>query len=146
MERADTCVMAVSFSIADSSQGGRTFVLWVRGVLDAPTARTVVHRLEQADRDARTSVVLDMTGVTAVEPLGLRALTEVTRSVAGISRVKVVAPPEEVAAMFRDAALAEVEVVPPRKREDRRKAEVPVPVDRRTGGDRRRLLANGTTA
>ena len=142
--------MAVSFSIADSSHGGRTFVLWVRGVLDAATARTVVRRLAQADRDRRTSVVLDMSGVTAVDSPGLRELTEVTRSVKGLSQVKVVAPPEEVAVMFHDAALAEVEVevvvVPPREREDRRKQQVPVAVDRRTGGDRRRLLANGTPA
>ena len=140
--------MAVSFSIADSSHGGRTFVLWVRGVLDAPTARTVVRRLAQADRDARTSVVLDMSGVTAVDSPGLRELTEVTRSVKGLSQVKVVAPPEEVAVMFHDAALAEVEVVvvPPRKREDRRKRQVPVPVDRRKGGDRRQLAANGAPA
>ena len=139
-------VMAVSFSIADSSHGGRTFVLWVRGSLDAPTARTVVRRLSQAERDPRTSVVLDMTGVTAVDALGLRELTEVTRSVEGIARVKVVAPPDEVAEMFRTAALDEIELVPPRKREDRRKRQVPVAVDRRKGGDRRHVLANGSPA
>ena len=138
--------MSVSFSIADSSRGGRTFVLWVRGVLDPATARTVVSRLTQADRDARTSVVLDMTRVTAVEPLGLRELTEVTRSVAGISRVKVVAPPPEVAEMFRKAALEEIEVVPPRTRQDRRKRQVPVAVDRRKGTDRRQLAADGSPA
>ena len=138
--------MAVSFSIADSSRGGRTFVLWVRGVLDPATARTVVKRLAQAERDSRSAVVLDMTGVTAVEPLGLRALTEVTRAVDGLARVKVVAPPEDVGEMFRQAALDEVEVVPPRKREDRRKRQVPVAVDRRKGGDRRHLAANGLTA
>jgi len=138
--------VAVSFSIADSSRGGRTFVLWVRGALDAATARTVVSRLASADRDARTSVVLDMAGITSVEPLGLRALTEVTRSVQGLSRVKVVGPPDAVAEMFREAALAEIEVVPPRKREDRRKRQVPVAVDRRKGEDRRRLLPNNQTA
>ena len=138
--------MAVSFSLADSSSGGRTFVLWVRGELDAASARTVVSRLAQAERDARTGVVLDMTGVTAVQPTGLRALTEVTRTVEGLARVKVVAPPAEVAEMFRQAALEEVELVPPRKREDRRKRQVPVPVDRRQGGDRRHLLANGAPA
>ena len=139
--------MSVSFSIADSSKGGRTFVLWVRGELDASTGRTVVSRLEQADRTLGTSVVLDMTGVTAVHPLGLRALTEVSRSVAGLSRVKVVAPPAEVIEMFRQAALDEVlEVVPPRMREDRRKRQIPVAIDRRKGGDRRGLVANGSPA
>jgi len=121
-------------------------VLWVRGSLDAATARTVVSRLASADRDARTSVVLDMAGITSVEPLGLRALTEVTRSVQGLSRVKVVGPPDAVAEMFREAALAEIEVVPPRRREDRRKRQVPVAVDRRKGEDRRRLLPNNQTA
>jgi anti-anti-sigma factor len=132
--------MSVSFSIADSSEGSRTFVLWVRGPLDANAARTVVRRLAQADRNHRTAVVLDLNNVSSVEPAGLRALAEVTRSVTGLSRVKVVAPPPEVVEMFRQAALDEVvELVPGRKGEDRRKREIPVKFDRRTGGDRRAL-------
>ena len=139
--------MSVSFSIADSSRGGRTFVLWVRGVLDPPTARALVSRLAQAEADSGTAVVLDMSGVTSVEPRGLRALTEVSRAVNNLRRVKVVAPPPEVVAMFHDAALDEVvELVPPRKGEDRRQRQVPVAVDRRKGTDRRRLAADGSPA
>jgi anti-anti-sigma factor len=137
--------MSVSFSIADSSRGGRTFVLWVRGRLDAEAARTMVHRLAQAEHEPRTSVVLDMTGVTDVDPAGLRTLAEVTRSVREVGRVRVVAPPEEVVDLFRRAAIDEVvELVPPREPDDRRKRRVPVTVDRRTGADRRRPSTNGS--
>ena len=63
--------MPVSFSIADSSDGPRKVVIWVTGDLDADTARAVRARLAQAQRHTRSEVILDLTGLTFVDSVGI---------------------------------------------------------------------------
>src|SRR4051812_2020394 len=133
--------MPVSFSIADSSDGPRKVVIWVTGDLDADTGRAVRARLAQAERHARSDVILDLTGVTFVDSVALTSIVNGARSVTEVGNLRVISPPDRVARMFSDAGMgATFELTPDRRavREDRRKQAVPVPVDRRRG-DRRRM-------
>jgi anti-sigma B factor antagonist len=135
--------MPVSFSIADSSDGPRKVVIWVTGDLDADTGRAVRARLAQAQRHARSDVILDMTGVTFVDSVALTSIVNGAKSIQDVSKLRVISPPDRVAEMFDEAGMNETfELVPDRRgrvREDRRKQDIPVAVDRRRG--ERRLVA-----
>jgi len=135
--------MPVSFSIADSSEGPRKVVIWVTGDLDADTARAVRARLGQAQRHARSDVILDMTGVTFVDTVGLTAIVSGAKALGGMGKLRVISPHDRVAALLKDAGLSEAfEMVEDRReKHDRRKREVTVSFDRRKGGDRRFLGA-----
>ena len=133
--------MPVSFSIADSSEGPRKVVIWVTGDLDADTARAVRARLGQAQRHARSDVILDMTGVTFVDTVGLTAIVSGAKALGGMGKLRVISPHDRVAAFLKDAGLSEAfEMVEDRReKHDRRQREVTVSFDRRKGGDRRFL-------
>jgi anti-anti-sigma factor len=135
--------MPVNFSIADSSDGPRKVVIWVTGELDADTSHAVRARLAQAQRHARSDVILDMTGVTFVDSFALTAIVNGARALGDDRPLRVISPPDRVAKIFTDAGLADlVEFVEDRRAQvkvDRRKRDVPVAVDRRSGGDRRFL-------
>jgi anti-sigma B factor antagonist len=141
--------MPVSFSIADSSDGPRKVVIWVSGDLDADTGRAVRARLAQAQRHARSDVILDLTGVTFVDSVALTSIVSGAKAMNEAGHLRVISPPDRVAEMFNEAGLAEVfELTPDRRgeREDRRKQNLPVAFDRRKG-DRRRMSENpGTPA
>jgi anti-anti-sigma factor len=131
--------MPVSFSIADSSDGPRRVVIWVTGDLDADTGRAVRARLGQAQRHARSDVILDMTGVTFIDSVALSSIVNGARSMSEVGKLRVISPPERVAEMLTEAGMPELfELTPDRRghREDRRRQSVPVPIDRRKG-DRR---------
>src|SRR3954466_10182794 len=131
--------MPVSFSIADSSDGPRKVVIWVSGDLDADTGRAVRARLAQAQRHAQSDVILDLTGVAFIDSVALTSIVNGAKAMKEIGKLRVISPPERVAQMFEEAGMGEVfELTPDRreKRDDRRKQDVPVPVDRRKG-DRR---------
>jgi anti-anti-sigma factor len=131
--------MPVSFSIADSSEGPRKVVIWVTGDLDADTGRAVRARLVQAQRHARSDVILDLTGVTLMDSVALTSLINGARAMNQFGRLRVISPPERVARLLEEAGMGEVfELTPDRrvKRDDRRKHDVPVAIDRRKG-DRR---------
>jgi anti-sigma B factor antagonist len=128
--------MPVSFSIADSSDGPRKVVIWVTGELDADTGRAVRARLAQAQRHARSDVILDLTGVTFMDSVALTSLINGARAMNEFGRLRVISPPERVARMLEQAGMGELfELTPDRrvKRDDRRKHDLPVPVDRRKG-------------
>jgi anti-sigma B factor antagonist len=131
--------MPVSFSIADSSDGPRKVVIWVTGDLDADTARAVRARLSQAQRHARSDVILDLTGVTYVDSVGITAIVNGAQAMGGAGQLRIISPPPKVAEVLNEAGLADVFQLEPDRREkrDRRQREVPVDVDRRKGGDRR---------
>ena len=141
--------MPVSFSIADSSEGPRKVVIWVTGDLDADTARAIRARLGQAQRHARSDVILDMTGVTFVDTVGLTAIVSGAKALGGMGKLRVISPHDRVAAVLNDAGLGAIfELVEDRReKHDRRQHTIPVAFDRRTGGDRRFLAkqheANG---
>jgi anti-sigma B factor antagonist len=133
----------VSFSIADSSDGPRKVVIWVTGDLDADTGRAVRARLAQAQRHASTDVILDMTGVTFIDSVALSSIVSGARGMREFGALRVISPPERVARVLVDAGMGDVfELTPDRRGErvDRRKEDVPVPVDRRRG-DRRQAPA-----
>ena len=140
--------MPVSFSIADSSVGPRKVVIWVTGDLDADTARAVRARLAQAERHASSDVILDLTGVTFVDSVGMSSIVNGAKAMGEVGQLRVISPPERVARMFNDAGMAEVfDLTPNRRgdRRDRRQRQIAVPVERRRG-DRRanpEALANG---
>jgi anti-sigma B factor antagonist len=135
--------MPVSFSIADSSDGPRKVVIWVSGELDADTARAVRARLAQAERYPRSDVVLDMTGVTFVDSVGVTAIIAGAKAMGDAGQLRVISAPERVAELFDDAGLAAVsQLLPNRRTTDRRKRDVAVEFERRMGGDRR-LMATG---
>jgi anti-sigma B factor antagonist len=138
--------MPVSFSIADSSDGPRKVVIWVTGDLDADTARAVRARLAQAERHANSDVILDLTGVTFVDSVGLSSIVNGAKAMGAIGQLRVISPPERVERMFNEAGMKDVfNLTPDRRRgQDRRHDSVPVPVDRRKG-DRRRPRENATT-
>ena len=131
--------MPVSFSIADSSDGPRKVVIWVTGDLDADTGRAVRARLSQAQRHENSDVILDLTGVTFIDSVALSSVVGGAKAMNEVGNLRVISPPERVARMLSDAGMDEVfELTPDRraKREDRRKHDVPVAVDRRQA-DRR---------
>jgi anti-sigma B factor antagonist len=131
--------MPVSFSIADSSDGPRKVVIWVRGDLDADTGRAVRARLAQAERHAHSDVILDMTGVTFVDSVALTTIVHGAKALKDVGGLRVIGPPDRVTRVFLEAGMGEVfELTPDRRdgREDRRKQDIPVAVDRRKG-DRR---------
>jgi anti-sigma B factor antagonist len=126
--------MPVSFSIADSSDGPRKVVIWVTGDLDADTARAVRARLAQAQRHARSDVILDLTGVTFVDSGGATSILNGAKSMGDIGQLRVISPPERVAKVFTEAGMGQVfELTTDRRgdRRDRRKRSIPVPLDRR---------------
>ena len=132
--------MPVSFSIADSSDGPRKVVIWVTGDLDADTGRAVRARLAQAERHAGSDVILDMTRVTFIDSVALSSIVNGARSMNEVGVLRVISPPERVARSLTEAGMADVfDLTPDRRtdREDRRKQDIPVAVDRRKG-DRRR--------
>jgi anti-sigma B factor antagonist len=139
--------MAVSFSIADSSNGPRKVVIWVTGELDADTARAVRARLGQAQRHARSDVILDMTGVTYVDSSGVAAIVNGARALSDAGKLRVISPHDRVAQLLEDAGLGEIfELVKDRREKvDRRRRSVAVAVDRRKGGDRRFQGRQGDT-
>jgi anti-sigma B factor antagonist len=133
--------MPVSFSIADSSDGPRKVVIWVTGDLDADTGRAVRGRLVQAQRHLPADVILDLAGVQFVDTGGLTSILIGARSLSDVGRLRVISPPEQVAKIFTEAGLANLfELTPDRRgrKEDRRRRQVPVAIDRRKG-ERRRL-------
>ena len=132
--------MPVSFSIADSSEGPRKVVIWVTGDLDADTGRAVRARLAQAQRHERSDVILDLTSVAYVDSIALSSLVNGAKAMNEFGRLRVISPPERIARVLEEAGMGQLfELTPDRrvKREDRRKRNIPVAVDRRTG-DRRR--------
>jgi anti-anti-sigma factor len=132
--------MPVSFSIADSSDGPRKVVIWVTGDLDADSGRAVRARLAQAQRHERSDVILDMAGVTFIDSVALTSIVNGARDLSGVGKLRVISPPERVAQVFEDAGLAGMfDLTPDRRagRDDRRKQDIPVAVDRRKA-DRRR--------
>jgi anti-sigma B factor antagonist len=138
--------MPVSFSIADSSDGPRKVVIWVTGDLDADTARAVRARLAQAERHANSDVILDLTGVTFVDSVGLSSIVNGAKAMGAIGQLRVISPPERVEQMFNEAGMEDVFNLTPDRRgrgQDRRLQSVSVPVDRRQG-DRRRPRENAT--
>jgi anti-anti-sigma factor len=134
--------MPVSFSIADSSDGPRKVVIWVTGELDADTSRAVQARLSQAQRHARSDVILDLSGVTFVDPVGISAIVSGARALGDSGQLRVISPPDSVAETLEDAGLGDLfQLLPNRRTKDRRKRVVPVPFERRQGGDRRHPTA-----
>src|SRR3954447_4061783 len=131
--------MPVSFSIADSSEGPRKVVIWVTGDLDADTGRAVRARLAQAQRHARSDVILDLTSVTFIDSVALTSIVNGAKTIVEFGKLRVISPPDRVARMLTEAGMADTfELTPDRRdqREDRRKQDLPVAIDRRTG-DRR---------
>jgi anti-anti-sigma factor len=131
--------MPVSFSIADSSDGPRKVVIWVTGDLDADTGRAVRARLAQAQRHANSDVILDLTSVTFIDSAALTSIVSGAKAMSEVGKLRVISPPERVARVLTEAGMEGVfELTPDRRasREDRRKRDVPVAVDRRKG-DRR---------
>ena len=139
--------MPVSFSIADSSEGPRKVVIWVTGDLDADTARAVRARLAQAQRHSRSDVIIDMTGVTFVDSVGLGAILNGAKALGDGGQLRVISPPDRVAQILVDAGLGKVFQLDIDKREkrDRRQRNVDVEFDRRRGGDRRFQAEPGDT-
>jgi len=84
-------------------------------------------------------VILDMTGVTFVDTVGVSAVVNGAREFGNSRQLRVISPPDRVAAVFEDSGLGEVfELVPDRRlKHDRRQRDVPVEFDRRAGSDRR---------
>jgi anti-sigma B factor antagonist len=136
--------MPISFSIADSSDGPRKVVIWVTGELDADTARAVRARLAQAQRHTNSDVILDLTGVTFIDSVGLSSIINGAKAMEDIAQLRVISPPTRVSEMFNEAGLAEVFDLTTDRRgrsTDRRRRSLPVPNDRRKG-DRRHLPAD----
>jgi anti-anti-sigma factor len=132
--------MPVSFSIADSSDGPRKVVIWVTGDLDADSGRAVRARLAQAQRHASSDVILDMTSVTFIDSVALTSIVEGARGMSSVGKLRVISPPERVARVLEEAGMSALfELTPDRRgeREDRRKHDIPVAVDRRRA-DRRK--------
>jgi anti-sigma B factor antagonist len=135
--------MPVSFSIADSSDSPRKVVIWVTGDLDADTGRAVRARLGQAQRHAGSDVVLDLTGVTFLDSVALSSIVTGAKAMRDFGKLRVISPPERVARVLTEAGMSDLfELTLDRRaeREDRRKRDIPVAVDRRTG-DRRHLAS-----
>ena len=131
--------MPVSFSIADSSEGPRKVVIWVTGDLDAEAARAVSARLAQAERHASSDVILDLTGVTSVEAVGLSSIVSSAKAIGAVGQLRVISPPERIAQLFDEAGMSEVFALTPNRRAghaDRRRRQIWVESDRRKG-DRR---------
>src|SRR5439155_5095885 len=129
--------MPVSFSIADSSDGPRKVVIWVTGDLDADTGRAVRARLGQAQRHARSDVILDMTGVTYLDTVGMSAIVSGARALGNTGKLRVISPHDRVAAVLQDAGLGGIfELVSDRReKRERRRRDLPVAFDRRKGGE-----------
>jgi anti-sigma B factor antagonist len=137
--------MPVSFSIADSSDGPRKVVIWVSGDLDGDTGRAVRARLAQAQRHARSDVILDLTRVTFVDSVALTSIVNGAKPILEFGKLRVISPPDRVARILTEAGMAEVFELTPNRRDerlDRRTQHVPVAVDRRKG-DRRMAGAPG---
>src|SRR5437763_9740424 len=96
----------VSFSIADSSEGPRKVVIWVTGDLDADSGRAVRARLAQAQRHARSDVILDLTGVTFVDSVAMTTIVTGARAMNEVGKLRVISPPERVARGLNEAGLA----------------------------------------
>jgi anti-sigma B factor antagonist len=137
--------MPVSFSIADSSEGPRRIVIWVTGELDPDTARAVRARLGQAERQGRSDVILDLTGVSFVDSAGLNAIVSGARGLSDRGKLRVISPPERVAQMLTDAGMGDLFEIIENRRErlERRQRTIPVEFDRRKGDRRGPKVGNG---
>jgi anti-anti-sigma regulatory factor len=96
-------------------------------------------RLAQAQRHAQSDVILDLTSVTFVDSVAVASIVNGARAMSEVGKLRVISPPERVARVLAEAGMADMfELTPDRRgrREDRRKQDIPVPVDRRKG-DRR---------
>src|SRR4051794_6034387 len=99
--------MPVSFSIADSSDGPRKVIIWVADELDAETGRAVCARLGQAQRHARSDVILDLSGVTSIEAVALTSIVKAAKSLHEVGKLRVISPPDQVARLLADEGLGE---------------------------------------
>jgi anti-anti-sigma factor len=99
--------MPVSFSIADSSDGPRKVIIWVAGALDADTGRAVRARLAQAQRHARSQVILDLSSVTTIDSTALISVVNRAKSLRELGALRVISPSEQVARVLADAGLVE---------------------------------------
>jgi anti-sigma B factor antagonist len=136
--------MPVSFSIADSSEGPHKVVIWVSGDLDADTGRAVRARLAQAQHHAGSDVILDLTGVTFIDSVALTSVVNGAKAMDEIGKLRVISPPERVARVLAEAGIGGLfELTPDRRgqRDDRRKRDLPVALDRRQAD--RRHVAGG---
>src|SRR3954453_10817735 len=97
--------MPVSFSIADSSEGPRKVVIWVTGDLDADTGRAVRARLAQAERHARSDVILDMSGGTFMDSVAITSIVTGAKAMTATGNLRVISPPERVVRIFQDAGM-----------------------------------------
>jgi anti-anti-sigma factor len=131
--------MPVSFSIADSSDGPRKVVVWVTGDLDAETSRAVRARLGQAQRNPQSEVILDLSGVTYIDSVGITAILTGARALGDGTHMQVISPPDELAEALLDSGLGDKFEVVSDRREliDRRRREQPVAYERRRGERRR---------
>src|SRR3954454_15298265 len=137
--------MPGSFSIAASSDGPRKVVIWVTGDLDADTGRAVRARLAQAQRHASSDVILDLTSVGLIDTVAVTSIVSGAREMRATGQLRVISPPDQIARVLTEAGMADAfELTPDRRaeRQDRRKQQVPVAVDRRQG-DRRKAVSRG---
>jgi anti-anti-sigma factor len=104
--------MPVSFSIADSSDGPHKVIIWVAGELDADTGRAVRARLAQAQRHARSDVVLDLSGVRSIEAVALTSIVNCAKSLHQLGKLRVISPAGEVARLLAEAGLNEASPAP----------------------------------
>jgi anti-sigma B factor antagonist len=81
-------VTTLSVSVADGDDGDSLTVA-IRGELDIATAADFTARLEELIRDDLRRLVIDVSGLTFVDAVGLRALTAL-RIRAGQRRITVV--------------------------------------------------------
>jgi anti-anti-sigma factor len=115
-------------------------VIWVTGDLDADTGRAVRARLAQAQRHAGSDVILDMSTVTFMDSVALSSVVNGAKAMSESGKLRVISPPERVAKLLTEVGITDVFELTPNRREgdrdDRRKQDIPVAVDRRKG-DRR---------
>jgi len=121
--------MPVSFSIVDSSAGPRKVVIWVSGDLDADTTRAVRARLAQAQRHAHSDVILDLSAVTFIDTVATSSIVNGAKAMRDVGRLRVISPPERIAAVLAEEGMAAVFELTP----DRRRRDLPVALDRRAG-------------
>ena len=112
------------------------------GELDADTGQAVRARLGQAQRHEQSDVILDLSGVTDMDSNAVTSIVNGAKAMSEVGTLRVISPPERVARLLSEAGIGEVfELTPDRRapREDRRKRDLPVAVDRRQGDRRRRI-------
>jgi anti-anti-sigma factor len=81
---------------------GKTVVLSVVGEIDHATAGSLTDAFEQAIRGLGSDFMLDLAQVTFVDSMGLRSVIEIERRARERAlRLRIIAPPEHVRAVFR---------------------------------------------